>query len=344
MDLALFEKIKPLLELPKSPPVLGFSSIDWKKLSEKIAENWKIPSLNLSLKEKKKLSQEALLSGFSENFYLVSFHFSPIEGEVFWIMDHADIARLSSLVLSKEKEEETFYSEILQESFYHFFLMELLKEVTEHPFFHAFSPKIVFENSLPEKECLSFDVQIQTEKHSLWGRILIPFAFKESWNTYLRNHFPKEELSLEAKEHKISLSLSVGEFSLSEEEWEKVKPGDFITVEQSSYDPHLKAGIATLFLEKLPLFKAVLSEKTLEVSQFLSEEESSSFFEIHIGQVFITLEKLLHLKKAPSLEPPPLQEELTIVKEGKKVGEGSFHYLGNRLGILLHKKNKSSSL
>ncbi len=340
MDLSLFEKIKPLLQLTEKKTLLGSSAIPWKEVAQTIATNWKLSSLGISCKEQKTWKETELLLGFSENFYLVSLHFSPLAGKVFWIMDHADLAKLCAEFLIQNGPQDLLFSEILQESFYHFLLTQVLSDVVEHSFFHNFSPKIAFESPLPEQACFGTDILIKTPKYSLWGRLLLTSDFVSSWNHYLQKHFPKEEISLEDKQKVVSLLLSVGSFSLSEETWEKIKPGDFITLEEVFYDPHLQAGTGVLFLENMPLFEVTLSEKKVEITQaLLPKKPGETLFEVQIAQIPITLEKLLYLKTGAHLPFPILSETLSINREGKKLGEGSFYYLGNRLGILLQKKN-----
>ena len=337
----LYTLLEKQINFSKDSSLLGFSSIPWEEITQILASHWDLKTFSIKAKGSQILPEDKLLSGFSENFYLVSFHFTPLLGEVFWVMDHQDLAKLCGEFLIKEGTTKKITSEILQESFYHFLLAQGLEEVSKHEFFQSFSPKIVSRAHLPEKPSLGIDISIKLPSSTIWGRVIVTSEFKDSWNQYLSKNFPKEKIPLENQTQKVPLSLCLSTLHLSKEEWQDIKVGDFLLLEESSYDPNFHSGKGLLFLENYPIFEVEFAENELQLLETTpsleKNEEALLSVQVELQQVTLPLQSLL-MAKSGDVFPLPSSKNLVQLKiQGKIKAEGELIYLGNQLGVYIKK-------
>lgn len=336
------EEKKAILELLSSSfhsqdlsPLIGFESIPWEDITHTMEQSWELPSFSLEAKEIQSLKGGNLLAGFSEDFYVVAFHFTPLVGEVFWVMDRLDLAKLCAEFLIRDKQKKEISSEALQEGFYHFLLTQMLDMVSQHAFFKNFSPKIVSQVHLPEASCLGIDIQIKLKKKNFWGRLLFSPEFQKTWNPYLSEHFPEQSLSPSLSKQEVLLSLCIEEVSLPWEEWKQARVGDFLLLENASYDPTLHIGRGTLFFKNYPLFQVEIGNKQLQVMHTSLRESKSDLLQLQIkvGQLHLPISTLLQVKKGSSFQLEKTMGKAVMEAEGEKQGEGDLIFLGNQLGL-----------
>ncbi len=353
-----------LVNLDEIPLLKSPCAFDWEEFSESIASTLDISSIKI-LPSEEMLWREgkAITEGLGEDCLFLSFTASPINGDVFWIMNNSDIAKLSSKLLVKE-EEKKITSPSLQEGFYRYLTLQALSLIEATKTFEGLSLKINDNPSLSNNAALCVDVTIKIGKHSCTGRLCLTPEFRKAWEEYFSQFPPIAEKGIE-KKLEIPIKIQAGYTSLSLPEWEKVKVGDFILLDRGNLNPKTERGIVTLVLGNAPLFHAKIKQNRIKILDYaLYEEETMDTEEnnqieeeeieeitpveesptsikempisivVEVARFRITMEKLTQLQPGNFLELPISAEQgVNLTVNGKKIGRAELVHLGEALGI-----------
>ncbi len=348
-------------------PLLGTSFFDSRTFSKKLLDRLEIPDLHIEEKQTKWVSTDDLFKGLGENIEYIPFTLSPIETEAFWVMSQEDIEKICTFFLTKDEKHKGFTSQILQEGYYHYLLLETFDILKEMPLFDHLSPKLHFDAPKPSLPALVKDIEIKFKNFVCWGKLIFPSSFQKSWKTYFHKLLPDPVHPEIARNCTLTVGLKIGEITLTENEISSLKAGDFVLFEHSSYDIKTKQGSAVLTLNTHSLLQVSIQdnqcvttapldqekknmEKTDNLDQPLEPEENlvSSVEEeentdlkslpinlcIEIARFKISLKKLMSLEPGNVLELPiHPNQAASLTVNGKKMGSAELIYLGENLGI-----------
>lgn len=341
-----------LLDLDEIPLLASGFALDFKEFSSALSEILQVSPLEIDAKERRWVDAKALQKEIKEDI-IVPFSASPVEGEVFWAMSKEDVDKLTSWILSKETKAH-LSSDILREGFYHYILLEALHSLQKNPHFEQFSFRMN-PNGLHFKDAmLVVDIQIRFKRSSAWGKLLIPPDFRKNWKQYFSelNPFP---FSFDmANQIDLSLGIKIAKMPLPLETLQKLKPGDFLCLESSEYDPKTHLGKGILTLGKLSLFQLKISGGKCEILELISQQEEEANMEnpeskqeeatqitsvpftvtVELSRLRMTLANLMKLEPGNVLDLPTSPEEGVILSvNGKKIGKGELLLLGEKLGV-----------
>jgi flagellar motor switch protein FliN/FliY len=252
----------------KQIPLHGFSPVfPWEEFSKTIASLFQTPELKIFPRSTQFLTDPA--AGLGAESISIALEMAPLNGQAFWIMGKEDIARFTALALTPTNGKG-FSSVKFQEGFYYFLATQALAVLNDLNAFGDLSPKIGKTAPLPQEESLCIDVQIQHPKRTFWGRLVCPAAFHKEFKTHFSHQEPAPLTTVLAKQIDVSLALEVGHTLLSLSEWKRVCVGDFILLDQCTFDPVSHKGTVMATLERTPLLRARIKEDSLKIVDYAS--------------------------------------------------------------------------
>lgn len=253
----------------KQIPLHGFSPpFPWEEASSALSQFLEIPSLKISSRKSQFLPAGELTSGLGNHPIVITLELAPIVGQLFFVMGRGDVETLSSLLLTKSQMAKGFISSQLQEGFYYFLAQKSVHALNQSYSLRDLSLAMGVMKTIPEEEGFCIDVEISLFQHTFWARVICPLSFHHAFKQYFSTQPPLISPSSIAENIALSLSLIIGKTSLSLSQWKQVSIGDFLLLDQSSFDPKTQKGTAFLHLEHHPLFQIRLKGKKATVVDY----------------------------------------------------------------------------
>lgn len=353
-----------LQEMQEIPLWGNVPAIPWEKCVEEIAPLLQTPELSLVVGDTQLLTEEKITIGLGSYPIVTTIQLTPLTGQCFWMMAQEDVSFLTSLALTEN--QKTISSASFQEGFYRFLLLEIIQAVDSLQIFQDLSLKMGVSNaSLPKEKCFCIDIGIHHPKKVIWGRIICPASFHQTFKA----HFANSPISLSnlAKDVIVSISATIGYTQLKVSHWEKIAVGDFIILDTCSYSPDAVRGTATLFLEQTSLFTVICKQTNCKIidyayqEEFMDSEEEKKFEQeddsiednTDLGQEKLTsiadtpltiyvevAKKQMSLKKVLQLKPGNIielairpEQGANLTVNGKVIARAEIVQLGDTLGV-----------
>ncbi len=356
----LLRKIGSEISELNEVPLFGTAPpFDWDRFSSLLASHFGISNLSLRPLNQEWNMPHQLLDGLGKNGVVFPIHLSALNGVVYWIMPPGDMGKLTSWMLNKKPRGRALTSEILQEGFYRYLLLEALDAVQNIEPLTQFTLTLHEEAPLPEERAFCVDVEMSFNESSCVGRLVIPYTLRQSWVEHFSRSSPGKKAFNPHLE--LTLGIKVGSVELRPTDWEGLKKGDFLVLDTGSYDFEEKTAMASLVLGETPLFHVTVKHNQIELLEpaFLYEDptamernhsahdewknsdESAIDLQslplqvtVELARVKMTLEKLSALSPGNFLELPISPEApVSLTINGQKVGQGELVYLGDTLGV-----------
>lgn len=364
LPLAWARKIDDALRRLDKIPLYGNApGLDIGSVSSAIAAGLNAP-LSVGVGESSWREGKKICAGLGSNTVRLSLSLSPLSGNAIWIMGREDIARITSWLMNGKTRAKSISSEILQEGFYRYLVLEALDALQAVDPITAFSMKISDESEEISESAYCIDVKLSYEKRSCWGRLILPPQLMTSFQRHFASMREIVSLSPLAKSIDAPVSVCTGRFLLTAKEWSKLEQGDFVILDRGSYDPRRHEGTATLALGPAPLFHASVKENKIKLLDYAlvyeetmekpneapskTAEEASSIDEgrsiavkelpllvtVELARLRMTVDQLMKLSPGNFLELPiHPEQEVSLTVDGQKIGRAELVYLGEALGV-----------
>lgn len=322
--------------------------------------------LSLNVHEKGWASGDQIWDGLGEHLFSLKLEMTPLQEPFYFILSEQDLAQLMSSLLGGDASSSPFYEPELTAAFYHFLAMEVMQVVEEVRFAHPLSPRIGespkdVRAEIGSNECFLIDIAAELQHKTVWGRMLIPAAFRSA----LKGHFaaqPPPSLSDEAKEKiPVTLSMLIGYAELALNEFKGMSIGDCVVLDRCSYDPDEKKGNVTLMLGETPLFRGKIKTDELKILEYpryeevkMEDEELEEEAEdvetaeaepvsvdalpinltVEVGRIRMSVQELSTLSPGNlvNLDLHP-DQGVNLIVSGKKIGRGELVRIGESLGV-----------
>jgi flagellar motor switch protein FliN/FliY len=347
-------KISETLLKHDAIPLFGNTpSFDFKRFSSLLASRFGVQHLSVNAKEQGWKKENEIKAGLGRNLMTIPLGLTPLEGTIFWIMPEADIAKLTAWMLHGKTKTRALSSELLQEGFYRYLLLETLDALQNEETFQGLTLHLSEDGSPFETASFCIDVEISFEKQSCWGRLVLPPVFRKSWVRHFASRAP--HLSETAKKTEVFAHVKTGSVTLTLKEWKGLSEGDFVLLDEGGYDARKSMGAALLTFGDTPLFNVKIKHNKIEILDYAfyyeepmteksrpagSKEEMASMKEmplsvsVELARLRITLDQLMQLKPGNMLELPiQSDQDVALTVNGQKVGRAELVYLGEALGI-----------
>lgn len=361
-------RIDEKLRLHDAIPLFGNTPpFDLEKFSTLLSDRFAISHpLQIRFHSHQWKSEGDLKEGLGIDPFVLSFNIGSMDGMAFWIMPKEEAVKLSTWMLNGKTKERPLSSEILVEGFYRYLTLETLDVISQIEPFVKTAVLLNERTHLPEGDVFCIDVETQFENRTCMGKLAIDAKLQQSWAQHFSG-FSDSAFSKINQLTEIDVGVKVGSSSLSLQEWEGLKKGDFLLLEKESYDARKKTGVAFLMLGSMPLFTvrikqnklllleyAFTTEEDMEepnenkenlfsasLEQLPSTEETPIALKnvpvqitVEIARFHMTLEKLMQLTPGNFIELPIHPDQaVKLTVNGKTVGKAELVHLGEALGV-----------
>lgn len=366
------KKIAPYLPEIDQIPLFGRSpSFDWEQISSQLAARFGVRQISVRPGNQEWRNGDAIREGLGENPLALAIDAAPLRGSAYWIMPRKDLAKFSSWMLNGKARSKALSSEILQEGFYRYLVLEAIDVFHKAAPLEKLTPILKQEADIPESYAFCVDVEIDFDHSTCWGRLVIPDELRKSWVHYFESASSDRIPTELAQSLELNLGLKTGSVLLRQDQWEEIRPGDFIVLDKGSYDAHRSTGAASLMLGQTPLFHvkikqnkiqlldyAFLYEDATDMEKKMPADDESAFAKqgqpvqpaeeeegvalrelpiyvtVELARFRITLAQLMQLTPGNLLELPIHPDQsVTLTVNGQKVGRAELAHLGETLGI-----------
>ncbi|HSX26927.1 MAG TPA: type III secretion system cytoplasmic ring protein SctQ [Chlamydiales bacterium] len=361
--LAWVRRISAELDGLNQIPLFGNAPpFDWERFSSLLASRFGIQKLKVhpQAREWRKPKE-----GLGKNRIVMPVLASPLKGHLLWIMAEEDIARFTSWMLNGKTKTRALSSDLLQEGFYRYLVLEVLDAIQGLQPLQNLTLHLNEEEQFSlEEEAFCVDVEIAFDHRSCWGRLAIPREFRASWIQHFST-MPSEYIPTEtARMTPLVLGIKTGSVLLHRDDWKKLKEGDFVVLDQGSYDARKGTGAATLMLGATPLFNVKIKQNKIELLDYAFYYEDTNmeqkapshppqevslqpaegevvaikelplYVTVELARLKISLDQLMHLNPGNTLELPVHPEQgVSLTVNGQKIGRAELLYLGETLGL-----------
>lgn len=300
-------------------------------LSTALGARFGVPNVSLEFQEEQWLEPEELQKGLGKNCLILPVTLTPL-GTLYWITSREDIRKLTTSLLKPEGKSRPLTSDILQEGFYRYLLLETLDILQTIAPLQTLTLQISEEEG-PFEKSFCIDVELEVQGKTSWGRLAIPASLQQAWIDHFKNAPPSYTPTETTRNTPLTLHLNVGSIDLSREEWEEVKKGDLVLLDRP-LSPH---GLGLLTLDSTPLFKAKIERDQIKLLEEASPHESKPTEEsihLELTQLNITLDALLHLAPGKTIALPiDPKQPLSLTLQGEILGKGEAVHLGEQWAL-----------
>lgn len=319
-----------LSKLEKLPLFGSLPLFPWERFSSRLSSHFGIPSLALTPVASKWRKGAHLLAGLGKNPLILPFAISLAEGVGAFVMSEEDVAKVTSWLLSGSAKKREVSSDALREGFARFLALSALDLLQE---------EISLTVSLSDEEVkgpsFAIDIEISLQGKKAFGRLLL----SEEVIASLRLFFGKQPTA-KALPPGIELPIHIlaGSVTLSREEIEALKKGDFIFLDTS---------VKLLAVGEIPLFSLQWHTNTCKLLPLQEEASMPSLGQIpleirvELTRFTLPLNKVLELSPGNTLELPdrPGDTGVLLLCNGRTIGRGELVEIGEGVGIRLLELN-----
>lgn len=261
------KRITSEIEVLSTIPLFGNATqFDWTHFSSLLKSHLGATEVQVVPKGQEYKEGAEITAGLGSRLTTLAINVGPI-GEALWIMPEADRGKLTVGLLKASGKAGPMPSEIMQEGFYRYIILEALSVSATLPPFDQLTLQVM-DDEKPCEKAFCIDVEITINEKNCWGRLVLPLEFRSKWvkhfSTSQAEYVPKQL----AKETVLTVGLKTGSFMLNQSEWETLKPGDFVLLDKGSYDAHKSSGICMLMLASTPLFNVKIKNNKVELIDY----------------------------------------------------------------------------
>ena len=258
-----------LLQLDEKPLFGASPSFPWEQFAKEWASIYELTDFLVTPTEMQWRGESELIKGLGSHVSPLTLTLSGVEGECSWIMSKGDISTLMQLLLTKKPEAFEILDPQFIQGFYHFLAAQTIHIISKLDFDKNFSATIQDKETVPSGDAFSIDIALTFASKKILGRLLLPSPFLRSW----KERFADRKLGIDltsplAQKLQVIIHIEAGKTTLGKHEWSKVKPGDFILLDQCSLDLKSDKGRVLLTLNGLPMFRAKLKQGNLKILEY----------------------------------------------------------------------------
>lgn len=242
----------------------------WESLSTTLAKEWKIPSLKIHCVKTFWATQEETLIHLGAGPVIIPLEVTPLNGEAYLAIASEDMRVLSKALMQTSSTSPDLP---VARGFYQFAVLQALKafkDISSYPDLHV---KIASEKPLPPDSFFTCDISISLPHGAVYAKLLLT----QSLLTAFRETFPVKGASyLEsptAQKLPISLRLTVGQSVIPLQEWQHVRVGDFVVLDNCSLAPKQKKGRARFLLHNTALFEVSVRKEKISILDYAFYQE-----------------------------------------------------------------------
>lgn len=257
-------------------PIFGTTPpFNWEHFSSALAARFGVNGLSIHADAQSWRASSEIREGLGDHIVTMPISIAPLSGHAYWIMPKENLEKLTTWFMTGHTKARPPSSDHLIDGFYRYLLLQVLDTASGEEPLNELS--ILLQNSalLPDVDAFCIDVKIELGKQSCWGRIAIDPTLQKSWRTHFskadENYIPSKIAQLT----ELIVGIKVGSVELDPQEWKSLKKGDFILLDEGTYQPRKETGAAYLTVGTMPLFQVKVKHNKIELLDyaFMQEEE-----------------------------------------------------------------------
>ncbi len=248
-------------------PLLGLTpDFSWHDFASQLSQTLQLETCTCEHSEWQWRAKEELFNGLGEHLLGQCIEIAPIPGKIWWAMPEQTIKQLMLLLLAKQPlpMHEELDQDFLH-AFYRFIAMEALNAFELVNSDKKLSPSLANKEELPNEHCLCMDITINIQQTTFHGRIFLSPEFRSAWK---KRYLPQPYSLLAspmADTLDVMVHLEAGRVNLTLAEWNKIKTGDFLFLDNCSLDPDEDKGRVMLVINGIACFRARLKQGSLKI-------------------------------------------------------------------------------
>ncbi|OJU82082.1 MAG: hypothetical protein BGO10_04330 [Chlamydia sp. 32-24] len=221
-----------------------------------------------------------ITNSFAKEIYTLKINFSSIQEEAYFLVSKHDLKTMLESFLQIPQSNDLIHEEFLK-GFLLFVGYEIIsisqKSLTE-------KQSIRLELTSIDDLTLAFtrDLEIKINNNIFLTRFIFPENFVNNCTALKKSTLWKE--SSLAKLIPLELSFEIGKVALKQQEWQKVKIGDFILLDSCTFDPNFATKSALMLVQNIPFYQGTWSEKGFTIKNRITFEEVNSMIDKKFGQ------------------------------------------------------------
>ncbi len=276
------KQISPTVMQWDQVPLFGASpAFPWEELGTKLAQLFQLQAVRIFHKETDWRNPEEFTAGFGGDAILLQIGVSNLEGTLIWVMSKSDLSLFMEALLGRKPEDFIPLDSDFYNGFYHYLASHTLSTLTQLPFGKNLGLGLLKSPTLPAEPSLCFELEIgiktnEDEKQAK-GRVIISPQALSSWKQRWVDRTLETSLqSPLAEKLEVPIHLEIGRTKLSQSEWSSVSPGDFIMLDQCSYDLETEKGRVMMTVNGVPMFRAKIKAGNIKILEFPLYYEAAS--------------------------------------------------------------------
>jgi len=249
-------------------PSLGFPPLfPWDQFNAILAKLFQLENLSIVPAPWEWKEPEFFTKNLGETPEFFCFDIAPLQGNAFLALASSDYQKLTSLFLTKSPDNTFFIEKEYRKGFWQFLFLEIFSVVKKLEYDKELSPHLV-DNVPLEKErpLLMQKLCMTVQEFSCSAHLILSDALRQSW----KERFSARKLSIavnESSAEKLNFVVAIEAaktfFTLAE--WQTVRPGDFIMLDECSLDPASDKHKVILTLGGKPIFRARLKDGEVKI-------------------------------------------------------------------------------
>src|SRR3990167_5187375 len=245
------KQIESLILQSQDIPMWGtFPSFPWKDFAKQLSESLQTKGLKIYSGEVEWKKGNTVLSGLGRSPLHLGIELSPLQGSISFVFPTEDFSKLSSWMIDPKAGDEGFSDPYLQKGFFRYLMVEAIDVIDTLNIFKGLTPKLI-EMPLVKEDGYSIDIAIEKNKETVWGRLICPPIFQESFKRHFAMDWNFSIPSDLYEQIDLSLGLVAGKTSMEFGEWKKIQEGDFVLLDSCSYSPNARKGTFQLTCENI---------------------------------------------------------------------------------------------
>ena len=307
-------------------PLLGSPPLfSWDAFANHLKETFELNTLTVTGHPPEWRTKDHLFNDMGDHLLALNFSIPGMEGLGSWVMHAQDLQHIMGCVFLKSESPFPFDDPDFKEGFIQFLGIEILDAVSKTDFDQTLSPHLEKNSRLPNEDSLTFDITTTFEKHTFTSRLFISQSLQENCKKHFIKGTKREPHNSPLANHlEVELHLEIGHSQLTRSEWSAMQIGDFMILDQCSFQPSEEQGRVLLTSNGTPLFKGRLKKGAIKILEYpLYQEVNTMTNELDDEEsVELSLDGESELDFEEELESgPPEVESTPEDMESKDVNE-----------------------
>jgi len=246
-------------------PLMGHPPIfPWENLTKELSQTFEVQELKIEPSEFEWREQGELFSGLGGPLVPLNVSFSAFKDLLYFVLSEEDIQDLMQTILIKDQKTIAILEKEQQDAFYTFLGLQIIQAINTLKYEPAIIPQLVKKAQLPAAPMLSLDIIFSLNGQRKVARLFFPPKLRKS----IAKHYGAANSAFSAplaEKIEATLHIEAGSTALSQEEWSKINPGDFLILDHCTLKPGSEEGKVIITFGGQPFLNGEINEGKVKI-------------------------------------------------------------------------------